>query len=370
MTRRIVIAGGGTGGHVFVASAIADALRQQGKGDDELCFMGSRRGMERTLLQDAPSELILLGGRGIKRSWKPAALFDNVGALLGLMGALLTAWWFFARERPRALVSVGGYAALPAGIAAWLWRCPIVVINIDAVAGRTNRLLGKHAVASCVAFAGSGLEREVVTGAPVRPIFFESPRDESSKQAAKMALGLAPEHLLVAVVTGSLGAGSVNRAVAALVERWRDRVVTIVHVTGSRDADQYLPLAGMYGSLDYRVVAFEDDIAGLYQAADVGITRAGALTVAELCAVGLPSVLVPLPGAPGDHQTKNARALVVAGAALMVSDRDLNAAHLDTLLSGLLDDPLARQSMERALSGLAHPHAARDAAKVVLDHAR
>jgi UDP-N-acetylglucosamine--N-acetylmuramyl-(pentapeptide) pyrophosphoryl-undecaprenol N-acetylglucosamine transferase len=370
VTRRIVIAGGGTGGHVFVASAIADALRQQGKGDAELCFMGSRRGMERTLLRDAPSELILLGGRGIKRSWKPKAVLDNVGALFGLVGAVLTAWWFFARERPRAMVSVGGYAALPAGLAAWLWRCPIVVINIDAVAGRTNRLLGQRAVASCVAFAGSGLEREVVTGAPVRPIFFDLPRDEASRRAAKVALSVAPDQPLVAVVTGSLGAGSVNRAVAGLTERWRDRAVTIIHVTGSRDADQYRSMAGNYGSLDYRVVAFEDNVAGLYQAADVGITRAGALTVAELCAINLASVLVPLPGAPGDHQTKNARALVVAGAALMLADGDLDAQRLDDLLSGLLDDPLARQSMERALSGLAHPYAARDAAKVVLDHAR
>ena len=355
---------------MFVASAIAEALRQAGCSDEELCFIGSKRGMERELLAEESSPVILLGGRGIKRSWKPRALLDNLGAAVGLLGALSHALWIIGRQRPRAMVSVGGYAAFPAGLAAWAWRCPIVVINVDAVAGRTNRLLGFRAVASCVAFSGSGLKREVVTGAPVRPGFINLSREESTRRAAKEALGVNADRPLIAVVTGSLGAGSVNQAVADLVERWREREITIYHVTGSRDAEKFSHYGGMHGKLDYRVLSFEANVAGLYQASDLGITRAGALTVAELCAAGLCAVLIPLPGAPGDHQTKNALALVNAGGACLLSDAELSAARLDEVLSPLLDDATLRHSMEEAVSSLAHPYAAREAAKVVLDHAR
>jgi undecaprenyldiphospho-muramoylpentapeptide beta-N-acetylglucosaminyltransferase len=370
VTRRIIIAGGGTGGHVFVASAIADALGQVGWSAEELCFIGSKRGMERELLATRPSEVILLGGRGIKRSWKPRALLDNLAAISGLSGAVLKAMWIIGRQRPSALVSVGGYAALPAGLAAWMWRCPIIVVNVDASPGRTNQLLGAKAKASCVAFAGSGLDREVVTGAPVREEFINLARDESARRQAKQVLGVRADQLLVSVVTGSLGASSINRAVAGLRERWQDRDVTIYHVTGLRDAESFAGFNGRYGRLDYRVVGFEDNVAGLYQASDVAITRAGALTVAELCVVGLPAVLIPLPGAPGDHQTKNAQALVSVDGARLLADADLSSTRLDEILSGLLDNAVLRDSMAQALLGLAHPHAAQEAVKVVLDYVR
>lgn len=370
MNRPIVIAGGGTGGHVYVADALAKALRDQGLADQELCFLGSRRGMERTMLADDASRLILLGGRGIKRSLRPKACVDNLLALLGLVSAVAKAGWFFATHRPRAMVSVGGYAALPAGIAAWLWRCPIVVVNIDAVAGRTNQLLGSRAVASCVAFVGSGLEREVLTGAPVRPEFFGRDRSPAGRRLAKEALGVSPEKALVAVVTGSLGAASVNRAIAGLKDVWQDRHVTIYHVTGSRDFETFHALGGHYGGIDYVVTAFEDRIATLYQAADVAVTRAGALTIAELCAAGVPAVLVPLPHAPSDHQTLNARALFALGAGVMLADEHVSPMRLREELADLLDSEPRRRAMEQALSSLAHPAAASDAAKVVRDHVR
>ncbi len=368
----IVIAGGGTGGHVFVADAVSSALVDEGIDLHDLRFLGSSRGQEKDLLKDTGIELTLLPGRGIKRSLRPRAIVDNLGALVGISLAFFRSLTLMAKWRPTAVVSVGGYAAAPAGVAAIVLRRPLILINVDAIPGVTHRVLGRFAAASCVSFESNPLPRAVVTGSPVRDAFAEVDRSEVGRREAKIALGCDPEKPLVAVTTGSLGARSVNTAVVGLAELWSQRSATIYHVTGRRDADEILalrpPVDG--GPLDYRIVPFETNVPLLFQAADVAITRAGALTVAELALVGLAAVLVPLPGAPGDHQTLNARALADSGGGIVVADRDVSSGELDALVTPLLDDDGIRSAMESAARALGHGDAAHAAARVVLNHAR
>ena len=372
MSEPIVIAGGGTGGHVFVARAVAEALLATGLEIDELRFVGSERGQERELLADTGVELTTLPGRGIRRSLAPRALLDNLGAILGMARAALRALVLLRRWRPRAVVSVGGYAAAPVGVAALVLRCPLILVNIDVVPGLTHRVLGRFATASCVPVAGTGLRGEVVTGIPVRAVFCGLDRSATARGEARRALGCDPERPFLAVVTGSLGARSVNRVVVGLAARPEAFSGTIFHVTGRRDAAEIEAErpSSRAGGPDYRTVAFEDRMTLLYQAADVAVTRAGALTIGELAAAGVASILVPLPGAPGDHQTKNARALVDQGAAVLVPDAELTIDRLATEVDVLFTAPNARADMEAAARALCHPGAADEVAQVVLSHAR
>ncbi len=370
MSGPIVIAGGGTGGHVFVAEAVATALQGRGVEARDLRFVGSERGQERDLLAGTGIELLLLPGRGIQRSMRPSAVVANVGAALGIARAFLRSFVLLRRLRPRAVVSVGGYAAAPVGVAAALLRRPIILVNVDAVPGLTHRLLDRFSAAACVAFPGTPLDNASVTGAPVRPEFAEIEQGDRARTSAAESMGLPTDQPVVAVVTGSLGARSVNEAVLGLADRWRGSEVTIYHVTGRRDFDdlqnRWTPAPD--DLLTYRQVAFEGDVPHLYQAADVAITRAGALTVAELAMAGLPAVLVPLPGAPGDHQTLNARALVEADGGILLADPQVTAARLDDEIGALLADPARRAAMSRNARALAHGDAAGEVAEVVLAH--
>ena len=357
---------------MFVARAVSDALGRQGCSKEELWFVGSERGQERELLADTGISLTLLPGRGIQRSLRPRALLANLGAIVGIVAATVRSFWFVGRRRPRAVVSVGGYAAAPVGLAALVLGRPLILVNIDAVPGLTHRLLGRFATASCVAFAETGLRHEVVTGAPVRSEFVSLDRSVASRRAAREALGCDPDVPFVAVVTGSLGARSVNRAVSGLADTWRDRSGTIFHVTGRRDFSEINASAAAvgHGRLDYRVVDFENRMPLLYQAADVAITRAGALTVSELANTGVAGIMVPLPGAPGDHQTKNARSLVEKGAGVMIADSELTSEGLSEVLSQLLASSDQRGAIEKAARDLAHPRAADEVASEVLAHVR
>ena len=370
MKRPIVLAGGGTGGHVFVADAIAKALVASGESRDALGFVGSRRGQERVLLADSGISLTLLPGRGIKRSLSARTVLDNMGALVGLGVALVTMVVRFGRHRPRAVVSVGGYAALPAGVAAALWRVPLVLVNIDAVPGSTHRLLARVAAASCVISDDVDLPRPTVTGAPVREEFVDIDRSPSGRQVAKRRLGCDPERPLISVMSGSLGARSVNTAVLELAREWSARPLTIYHVCGSRDFKEVSTRAARTeGEIEYKVVEFEEHPGLLYQATDVLVSRAGALSIAEIAVSGVAAVMVPLPGAPGDHQTKNAQSLVTHGAGILVSDGDLTAQRLGEEIDHLLSDPAARADIEGNARARGRADAAARVAAVVMSYA-
>lgn len=368
--RFAVIAGGGTAGHVYLALAVAEALSERSHGRSEITFVGSRRGQESVLLAGSGFPLQLLSGRGIARRLDPRTAGKNAAALVGLLWATLRSAASLARRRPRVVVSVGGYASLPAGLSALALGVPLVNVNVDAVPGATSRLLGRFARANAVAFAGTPLPRSVVTGAPLRSGLHPLSRSPGEAAAARVALGLPPERPLVAIFGGSLGSGRLNDAGRTLAARWANRGdLCVLQVAGRRNYAAPPEGESEPTELVYSVVPFVDDMASLYAAATVVVCRAGALSVAEVALAGVPSVLVPLPGAPGDHQTHNARALADAGAAVLLGDNECTGERLAVLLESLLADPVGLTRMAAAARGLGRPNAAARVAELVDIHA-
>jgi undecaprenyldiphospho-muramoylpentapeptide beta-N-acetylglucosaminyltransferase len=344
----VLISGGGTGGHVFPALALAEELVARGHERDRIRFVGAARGLEATAVPAAGFTVELLPGRGLERSLAPAAVGRNVHTAYDTALAFARASKLVARLRPRVVVGVGGYASLPALVAARTRRIPAVVHEADAHPGLANRIavrLGAHAA---VTLPGTPLRGATVTGNPIRPAI-----------AAVERAPVSPP--LVAIVGGSLGAWSLNQAALGLYDLWRDRTdVTIHHVTGTRDYQGCSTvLAGQRNAgdrLPYSLVAFEEHMEVVYTEATVVVSRSGGMT-AELTTVGMPSVLVPLPGAPGDHQTANADALVAAAAAVKIPDADLTPARLATELDALLGAPARVTAMSAAARALGRPDA-------------
>lgn len=361
-----VVAGGGTAGHVLPALAVARALVARGHRPEQVRFLGSSRGLESRLVPRAGFEVTLLPGRGVARR----VALANVGAMAGLSWAVVRAVRLLARWRPAVVLAVGGYASVPCAVAAALLRVPLVLHEQNAVPGLANRLAGRVARAAAVSFEGTPLPRAVVTGNPVRSEVLAVDRSPSGRAHARRDLGLPPAGLVVAVFGGSLGARRLNEAVFALVQRWSPAVeLTVYHVVGSRDWQARDWVAGEEG-VGYLAVEYEERMPLLLAAADVALCRAGGTSVAELAAVGLPAVLVPLPSAPGDHQTANARALVRAGAAVVVPDGELTADRVAAELEPLLADPARMDAMGKAAVGLARPDAADRVAALLEHHAR
>lgn len=335
--RPLIITGGGTGGHLFPMVAIAEALEARGVDRSQLRFVGSTRGQDRLLLSTQGIDLTLLPGRGLRRSWTAGALWDNLRAVLSLAAAQVRALWLVGRWRPAVVVSVGGYASAAVSVAAVLCGVPVVLVELDAVPSAAQRLVSRRARARCVPFA-VGDPRAVVTGVPIRSSLAALPRDLETRQsaAARLTPPLDPQRRVVVVMTGSLGSARVNRAVSELARLWAGRAdLAIIHVTGRRDAAWVREAAPPGGDLDYRVMDFADMVE-LWSVADVAVCRAGAMTVAELTALGIPAILVPLPGAPGDHQGRNAARLDEAGAAIVVRDEDCDGPTLARSLEELL----------------------------------
>jgi UDP-N-acetylglucosamine--N-acetylmuramyl-(pentapeptide) pyrophosphoryl-undecaprenol N-acetylglucosamine transferase len=378
--RGAVIAGGGTGGHVVPSLEIARALVRRGHDPQTIELYGSRRGHEATTWPKLEFPFTLLPGRGIRRSIAPTAVLTNIGAVAGLFWACLRALVSFAFRRPRVVVIVGGYASFPAGLAAVVTRVPLVSMTTDAVPGAVNGLLGRFAAANAVAFPGTELPRAHVTGTPVRSELSSLDRTPEGQAVGRAELGLPLDRPTVAAFGGSLGARRINRAVADVARTWRDGsegTLSLYHVTGRRDYDEFAggdPQESTEpnddGPLYYRVVPYEDHMAELYTGADVCVTRAGAMTVAELLIAGVPAILVPLPGAPRDHQTKNAEALVRIGAAVHVPDPECDGRRLAAELETLLSDPARLQAMRDAAQGVSHPDAAARVAELVDANAR
>jgi undecaprenyldiphospho-muramoylpentapeptide beta-N-acetylglucosaminyltransferase len=351
-----LIGGGGTGGHVFPALALADELVARGHARESIHFVGARRGLEATAVPAAGYTVDLLPGRGLQRGATVEHVLQNLRTVGDTLVAVARAFAIVRRLRPAVVVGVGGYASLPALVAARLQRVPTVIHESDAQPGLANRIAVRLGARPAVSLPGTPLRAAVVTGNPIRP----------AVAAVQRAPKVPP---MIAVVGGSLGSRSVNAAALGLYPRWRDRAdVTIHHVTGARDYQECRARleAGRRAddTLDYQLVPFEEHMETVYTDAALIVSRAGGMT-AELTAVGIPAVLVPLPGAPGDHQTRNAETLVAAGAAVMIADAELNDGRLATELGALLDDPDRRAAMGVAARTLGRPDAAARLADLV-----
>lgn len=354
-----VMAGGGTSGHLLPGLAVANALVVRGHHPSTIHFLGSRRGIEARLVPAAGFELTELQGRGLPRRLS----LDAVRAVAEAGIATGHAVRLFRRMRPSVVVALGGHASVAGVAAASLLRVPVVVMEQNAVPGRANRIAARLAKACAVSFPGTRLPKATVTGNPVRPEIAAVDRSPPGRAAARAALGLPADRRLLMVTGGSLGSRRINDAVAGALRSWSGRHdLAVHHVLGNRDWETR-PALAEGSELAYVSVAYEDRMALLLAAADLVVGRAGAGTVAELAAAGLPSILIPLPGAPGDHQTANARVLADAGAAVLVPDRELDAARLLEEVDRLMGDPGRLEAMARAAATCGR----KDAAEAVAD---
>jgi UDP-N-acetylglucosamine--N-acetylmuramyl-(pentapeptide) pyrophosphoryl-undecaprenol N-acetylglucosamine transferase len=350
---RIVMTGGGTGGHLFPALAVHDALRAR-RPQMSALFVGVANGVEATILPNRGHAFRGLraapvSGKGLKA---------RASALLGLPGTIRQAVGFLREFRPQVAFGVGGYASVPTMLAATLSRIPRVIHEQNAVAGLANRALGRLANAVAVSFADAArcfpAHRTHVTGNPVRAeIVPGDPR------VARARLGLAPDDFTVLVFGGSQGARRLNQAVVeALPDLARDAAgLQFVHATGRRDLPDV-----RRGYDDCRVrartEAFIDDIALAYQAADFVICRAGAGTVFELAAVGKPALLVPFPYAANDHQRLNAETAAQAGAAWILLDQHCDGRRIAAGVRTAREKPDQLAAMAERARTLARPDAA------------
>jgi undecaprenyldiphospho-muramoylpentapeptide beta-N-acetylglucosaminyltransferase len=345
-----VVTGGGTGGHVTPALAIADALVARGHARDGIHFVGARRGLEARAVPAAGYEIELLALDGIQRSLAPRDLWRSVRAVVAFVRALGHCTRLLRRSRPAVVVGVGGYASAPCVLAARFLRLPTVVHEQNAVPGLVNRVAVRLGARPAVSFPTARWRGAVTTGNPIR-----------ADVAAVVRAPVDPPQL--AIVGGSLGAGRLNEVALGLYDRWRGRTdVTIRHVAGPKHADgcreRLAALRRPDDRLRYDLVDFEHDMPGLYARSALFLCRAGATTVAELAAVGVPAVLVPWSGSAEGQQDANAAALVDAGAAVTVTDADCTAATIEALVAPLLADAGRRDAMAARARAVGRPDAA------------
>ena len=350
-TNRFIVAGGGTGGHVTMALALGEEIARRG---DDVLFVGSARGLEAKLVPQAGFELVQLPAQPLLG--RP--LLARVGGALALAGATAQALALLRRHRTRMVISVGGYASAPAAAAAVLARVPLVLVEPNAIPGRTNRATARFAARVFTAFEAArppfvamlGRERVAALGAPLR----RSLLDAFANAAARRRPSLP---LRVLIVGGSQGAHQLNEGMTEALRYLDPARFEFFHQTGSADRER---VASAYARAGFKAdeVDFEAQLPARYRWADLGVCRAGALTVAELALAGLPSLLVPYPHAADDHQRANARALADAGAARVLDPSSFDGKQLADALASLSERPDTLLEMGAAAQSLARPEAA------------
>lgn len=355
----MVVAAGGTAGHVVPAMAVADELRASGA---EVSFLGARGRMEAELVPAAGYEIDLVKVRGIDRRNPLRAAragFEALGAVAAARKVL--------RRRDADAVVGGGYVAGPVGLAAVLTGTPLVLTEADSHLGLANRLLAGRARRVCLAFpiAGREGERYLVTGRPVPKAVLEADR-----AAARERYGIASAARCLLVFGGSQGAKSVNLAAVEAFAESEGREFHVLHIAGRRDfAEVQSRLAAASHHDRYTLLEYEPNLGDALAAADLVLARSGG-SIFEVIAAGRPAILVPYPFATADHQTANAEWMWSGGAATVIPDAELDAERLRIEVTAVLEDVSRLEAMAASARGLARPDAARRIADEVLEVAR
>ena len=340
---------------MYPALAVAGVLAAE---HDDVLFVGTPDGLEARLVPEAGVVFRGLRARGFDRS-RPWTL---VTSSLRIAASTVTAWRWFGADRPDAVLGFGGYVSIPVGFAALLRGIPLVLHEQNSVPGMANRVLSRWAKHVAVTYEESAVllahpDRVAVTGNPVREAVSGSRRD-----AGRRALGLPADDRVLLVFGGSRGARHLNSALIAIRARLvGEGDLYIIHVAGAAEAPAVqaaLSAAGGDAAGRWRVLEYLDDMGSALAAADLVVARAGATSIAEITALGLPAVLVPYPYATDDHQTKNARTMVAHGAAELVADSELDDERFGDILLGILGDAVRRATMSDASRALGRPDAA------------
>ncbi|GAB3169806.1 undecaprenyldiphospho-muramoylpentapeptide beta-N-acetylglucosaminyltransferase [Telluribacter humicola] len=361
MPKRVIISGGGTGGHIYPAIAIANALKEQDP-STEILFVGAEGKMEMEKVPKAGYNIIALPIVGLKRELSP----DNLAFPIKLTRSLLKARSVIRDFNPDVAVGVGGFASGPLLMIASLMGIPTLIQEQNSYAGVTNKILSKRARTICVAYPGMEAffdkGKVKLLGNPVRSDIINA----NAKRAEGLKhFGLDSHRKTLFVMGGSLGARTINESLSAGLKKLNEAGYQVIWQTGKLYIDT--AKEHIQQARTERIKAFdfvyEMDLA--YAVADVVVSRAGALSVSELCLAAKPAILVPFPAAAEDHQTKNAMSLVRQNAALLIQDANAGRELVETAIR-LMEDPAKQAELKKNIQTLARPDAARDIAQEVV----
>ena len=353
---RIIISGGGTGGHIFPAISIANALKAKCP-NAEILFVGAEGRMEMTRVPEAGYEIEGLPVRGLIRPlWSPR----NIGVMIDFFRSRSMVKKIIKDFKPHIAIGVGGYASAPTLNAAAAMGVPCLIQEQNSYAGVTNKSLAQKAQKICVAYDGMErffpADKIIKTGNPVRQSLITN---DMTKREARISMGLDPDTPTILVIGGSLGARTINNAIADGISRFDERHIQVILQTGKYYAEDCEKIATEHykaaGDGTHKYVCprpFISDMATAYKATDIVISRAGASSISELCLLGKAAVLVPSPNVAEDHQTKNARALSDRGAAVLVADNEAAKVLVEQAIA-LVSDTAQIQRLETEIKKLA-----------------
>jgi UDP-N-acetylglucosamine--N-acetylmuramyl-(pentapeptide) pyrophosphoryl-undecaprenol N-acetylglucosamine transferase len=350
--KKIIISGGGTGGHIFPAISVANALRRIDP-DTEILFVGALGRMEMEKVPDAGYRIVGLPVEGLRRR----LTIKNISVLLKFFKSLKMAKKILEEFHPDVVVGVGGYASGPVLRQAGIMGIPTLIQEQNSYAGVTNKLLARKASVICVAYEGMGKYfpsgKIIMTGNPVRSNLENL---ENLKTEANSFFNLGNGRPVILVLGGSLGAGSINKSLSENIIKLGHSECQWIWQTGKYYYDNVKKLVSMSGFDNIMVNGFINRMDYAYAAADIIVSRAGAGTISELCLVGKPVILVPSPNVAEDHQTRNAMALSQKRAAVLIPDRQASASLADEALK-LISDPVMRKMLSENISKLAERNA-------------
>ena len=354
--KNILIMAGGTGGHIYPALAVADYLKENGF---NLFWLGTDKGLETNVIPDHGYPLLKINVVAVRGKGLVRLLIAPIMLLLALIQALL----IIIKIRPVAVLGMGGFASGPGGIAAWLMRVPLLIHEQNAIAGLTNKLLAPLAVSVMTAFPGVFKETDkvTITGNPVRSdiINLSKPKERHINNDARLIKVLA--------LGGSLGAKVLNDVIPkSLIALAADFEVEVKHQCGEKHYE-VMRTAYDNSKINSEVTSFIDDMAEAYAWADVVVCRAGALTIAELAASGVASILIPFPSAVDDHQTANGNYLTTEGAAILIQEAQFTVDKLKEVLLQLINTPECLLEMAIRARSLAKPKATKLVANICME---
>lgn len=352
---RLIISGGGTGGHIFPAIAIANRFRERYP-DAQILFVGATGRMEMTRVPEAGYKIIGLWISGLQRK----LTWSNLMFPLKVVVSFLRAMAILRKYKPHAVIGTGGYASGPIMMAATRFKIPAVVQEQNSFAGLANKQVAGKVSKVCVAYEGMEKyfpkDKIVLTGNPVRKDILNT---GEKRDKALIHFGFDSNVKTLLIIGGSLGARTINESLLAGIEKLIDAGVQVIWQTGKGYYDTLKQQLTQHNLLRIRVQDFVREMDLAYAAADVVVSRSGALAVSELCIAGKPCILVPSPNVAEDHQTKNAMALVSKDAAVMITDKDAREKLVDEALKLLFDEQRARKLGENIIK-LARPNATND----------
>ncbi len=348
---KVIISGGGTGGHIFPAIAIANEIKARIPGADIL-FVGAEGRMEMEKVPQAGYKIIGLNVAGIQRKLNLENIIKNLQFPFKLVDSLWQAKKIISDFKPDVVIGVGGYASGPVLWAAQQKKIPTLIQEQNSFAGITNKLLGKKASKICVAYEDVAQyfpkDKVVLTGNPIRKDILDA---DLLRLPALLHFKLSSEKKTILVIGGSLGARTINQAIAKDIQKIKDAGFQLIWQTGKN-----FDASGIPHYAPHIIAPFIKEMHWAYAAADIVISRAGALSVSELCIIGKPVILVPSPNVSEDHQTKNAMALVNKKAAILVKDSEANDTLVDTAIH-LMNEKEKFYDLRINISKLAKPQA-------------